>query len=181
MLQLSSFLSGKQYHLLACAAGSDSDKIMDTPVQQEIPQSHARQYTTPPMQPGYTPDPSQYNSMGSTSMSMSMRPNSPEMPTILETNSQASPESHMQYASTPHHGSQSTWNPTNSWLPTSGPGAPSMGGALTGTSLCCSQAKALVQVSAWCNRQDFALYNPAGFCIPYRVPPDKDAVVCWHA
>lgn len=107
---------------------------MDTPVQQEIPQTRARQYTAPPMQAAYVPEPMQYSSMGTPSMSMSMRPNSPEMPTILETNSQASPD-HMQYAPpAAHQTSQSTWNPTNSWLPTSGPGVSQAppGGSLTG-------------------------------------------------
>lgn len=106
---------------------------MDTPVQQEIPQSHARQYSAPPMQPQiYAADPMQYNSMGPGSMSMAMRANSPEMPTILETNSQPAPELHMQYAPPAgHEGPQSTWNPTNSWLPTSEP-ALNQGGSLTG-------------------------------------------------
>lgn len=118
-------------------AGSDSDKIIDTPVQQESPHSHARHYTAPPMQQVYTPDPVQYTSMGATSMSASMRPNSPEMPTILETNSQASPDHHMPYAPPARHqGSQSTWNPTNSWLPTSAPALSQAtpGGSLTGLS-----------------------------------------------
>ena len=107
---------------------------METPVQQESPQTHVRQYTAPPMQSKYTPEPMQYNSMGSTSMSMSMRPNNPEMPTILETNSQASPDQIPYAAPAVHQGPQSTWNPTNSWLPPAGPGQSQVtpGGSLTG-------------------------------------------------
>ena len=132
------------------AAGSDSDKIMDTPVQQEIPQSHARQYTAPAMTPQiYAVDPMQYNSMGPGSVSMAMRANSPEMPTILETNSQPAPDSHTPYAPPAgHDGPQSTWNPTNSWLPTSEP-ALNQGGSLTGlliTPLSCTTGTFVWQV-----------------------------------
>ena len=77
-------------------------------------------------------NPMQYDSMGPGSVSVAMRANSPEMPTILETNSQPAPESRMQYAPPAgHEGPQSTWNPTNSWLPTSEP-ALNPGGSLTG-------------------------------------------------
>lgn len=106
---------------------------MDTPVQQESPQSHARQYSAPPMQQPqmYAATPLKHNSLGPGSMSMAMRA---EMPTILETNSQPAPEPRsMQYARPAgQEGSQpAAWNPTNSWLPTSAP-ALNQPGSLTG-------------------------------------------------
>ncbi|KAL0054577.1 hypothetical protein WJX82_011171 [Trebouxia sp. C0006] len=114
------------------SAGSDSDKIMETPVQ-DTPPAQPRMYTTPTSQPPFMSDAMQYSSMGGTSMPMSMRPNSPEMPTILETNSQASPDNHMPH--TGHHQApQSSWNPTHSWIPATSMGqspAPPVG-SLTG-------------------------------------------------
>ena len=91
---------------------------METPVQ-ESPQPHPHTYSIPTSQSPYTPEAMQYSSMGPTSMSM--RPNSPEMPTILETNSQPSPDSRLHYPAGEHQASQSTWNPTHSWIPTTGP------------------------------------------------------------
>lgn len=109
---------------------------METPVQ-DTPPAQPRMYTTPTSQPPFMSDAMHYSSMGGTSMPMSMRPNSPEMPTILETNSQASPDNHMHQPGH-HQAPQSSWNPTHSWIPATsmGQSPPPPVGSLTGSLSC---------------------------------------------
>ena len=103
------------------------DGLMHNPVQ-EAP-LHYPSHSQPAL---YQPEPYLYNHMGS---SGAMRVNSPEMPTILETNSQApspegpalmnpSPDHHQQHHQQQqqhHQMQQPQWNPINSWLPPAGP------------------------------------------------------------
>lgn len=92
------------------------------PAMQETP----TQYPTQNQPHLYQSEPQQYPLMGS--LTPAIRPNSPEMPTILETNSQnPSPEGPAMLHSSPisnhltHPLQQGQWNPTNSWLPPAGP------------------------------------------------------------
>lgn len=105
------------------SAGSDDRMLAETPSVQDAP----GQYSSHSQPHLYQPEPYMY--------SQSIRVNSPEMPTILETNSQQpSPEgpallnpgvSHQQHPN-------AQWNPTNSWLPPAAPPQSYPAASLTG-------------------------------------------------
>lgn len=98
----------------------------DEGVPMEPPMQETPIRYPPHSQPNlYQPEPQAYPHMGS--ITPAMRANSPEMPTILETNSQApSPAGSvmlnpsLDHEHHPHQMQQAEWNPTNSWLPPAG-------------------------------------------------------------